>query len=590
LLLLLIIPLSCSKDIQNPDDLKPLSDDDVMKRILDLGFSKNDIVDCGDYYLVEGDIAFPKNDSLKSNTAHLKQARSYNVIENYSIIKIYLQPNFTSININLSVALDSAVSEYNKLNSSLIFIHTTTQSEANIIISKNDNIRFINGEELEICGRGGFPDTDGNPYGIVYISEKTLIDNYILLHSQLVFLLAHELGHNIGLRHTNWYVNEYEDPTGAIQIAGTPTSDASSVMNSATCGYPWDGFSTYDEIAIKTLYPLNVKCSFDLYSSNDKAITLDYNGDGFDDILFYRPGSGFVYLNSSRGDGTFSHVFGSIGLAGYDFSSTADQAISIDYNGDGKDDILCYRPGTKFVYLLRSNGNGTFTEVFSSSNGIGTFDFNSAYDKAIALDYNGDGYDDILCYRPGSKIVYLLKSNGTATFTKVYSSSNGIGTYDFNSTYDKAVSLDYNGDGKEDILCYRPGSKIVYLLKSNGTTSFTAVYSSSNGIGTYDFNSTVDKAIALDYNGDGYDEIMCYRPGYGIVYLLKSNGTAAYVPEIVSSTGIATYDMSSINDKIISLDYNHDGSSDIIMYRPGFGIAYSAHSNGTSFILDYPAN
>lgn len=64
----------------------------------------------------------------------------------------------------------------------------------------------------------------------------------------------HELGHNLGLRHTNG-LGEGDGGVGLVQIPGTPTSDSQSFMNSTTCGNSWNGASTYDVVALKTLWP-----------------------------------------------------------------------------------------------------------------------------------------------------------------------------------------------------------------------------------------------------------------------------------------------------------------------------------------------
>ncbi|MGN7719183.1 M57 family metalloprotease [Chitinophaga sp. 22620] len=63
------------------------------------------------------------------------------------------------------------------------------------------------------------------------------------------FLIMHELGHNLGLRHA-----DIANPDNAIP--GTPVLDPNSVMNSGGNNIEFDHFSEYDRIAASYLYPV----------------------------------------------------------------------------------------------------------------------------------------------------------------------------------------------------------------------------------------------------------------------------------------------------------------------------------------------
>jgi hypothetical protein len=74
-------------------------------------------------------------------------------------------------------------------------------------------------------------------------------------------ILAHELGHTLGLRHTNWDVQvsstcpaESTGDHGAFTISMTTHSDSGSVMNKCTAQTPWNGFSSNDKVAIRALW------------------------------------------------------------------------------------------------------------------------------------------------------------------------------------------------------------------------------------------------------------------------------------------------------------------------------------------------
>lgn len=86
------------------------------------------------------------------------------------------------------------------------------------------------------------PDYYGNPGQSVNIN--TYYD--ILSSAQKIFALTHELGHTIGFNHT--------DGTYGTIVPGTPEVDPNSVMNSFVL--PWAGFTYYDQVAVKTVYPL----------------------------------------------------------------------------------------------------------------------------------------------------------------------------------------------------------------------------------------------------------------------------------------------------------------------------------------------
>lgn len=86
-----------------------------------------------------------------------------------------------------------------------------------------------------------FPGAGGAPGSTVTINTKF----NTLTASQKQFAITHELGHCFGFTHTN-------QSFGAV-IPGTPVTDPNSVMNSTVLN--WNGFTQYDLIAFRTVYP-----------------------------------------------------------------------------------------------------------------------------------------------------------------------------------------------------------------------------------------------------------------------------------------------------------------------------------------------
>lgn len=81
-----------------------------------------------------------------------------------------------------------------------------------------------------------------------------------LTPGQILWFAVHELGHCLGLKHTdNGNVN-----VPWRLVPGTPQSDPASVMNSVSNYQSFTGFTTYDMVAIRYMYP---------YGTLDKWIT-----------------------------------------------------------------------------------------------------------------------------------------------------------------------------------------------------------------------------------------------------------------------------------------------------------------------------
>jgi Lectin C-type domain/FG-GAP-like repeat/RTX calcium-binding nonapeptide repeat (4 copies) len=320
----------------------------------------------------------------------------------------------------------------------------------------------------------------------------------------------------------------------------------------------------------------------DKISRGNQVLAFDYNGDGKEDLFLYRPGRGAASVARSNGDGTFTTVYdvvddGSVGLNGigsFDLLSSADQVLAFDYNRDGKEDLFLYRPGRGAASVARSNGDGTFTTVYDvvddgsvGLNGIGGFDLLSSADQVLAFDYNGDGKEDLFLYRPGRGAASVARSNGDGTFTTVYdvidngsAGLNGIGGFDLLSSADQVLAFDYNGDGKEDLFLYRPGRGAASVARSNGDGTFTTVYdvidngsAGLNGIAGYDFLSTNDRALAFDYNGDGYQDLVLYRIGQAGIWIARSNGDGSFTSVNVSSD-VSSFINAELAAKVGSLE------------------------------------
>jgi hypothetical protein len=208
----------------------------------------------------------------------------------------------------------------------------------------------------------------------------------------------------------------------------------------------------------------------------------DWNGDGIDTPGAYDPATGQWFLRNSNteGGGEISFVYG--GGAGM-------LPVVGDWNGDGIDTVGLYKPATGEWFLRNSNtaGGGEINFVYGGG----------ATTVPIAGDWNGDGIDTI-------GIVNVHASSSDEWFLR---NSNTAGAGEISFTYGSGTELlpvvgDWNGDGIDTPGLFGPASGNWFLRNSNtgGSGEVNFVFGGGAGANGY-------KAIAGDWNGDGFDTV-----------------------------------------------------------------------------------
>jgi hypothetical protein len=229
---------------------------DVLSKISNLGFRTDNVVPMDGGYLVEGDIILHDADLKGYADAKLLRVAEE---EQYHTTNLVAAPRTIRVSISgrnvtqrLIDGVNGAVARYNAENLGLTFTYIGTSGGGDINISVVNTGQYI--------ASAGFP-SGGNPYGTIKYAKT--YTNYSL--GFVTSVVAHEMGHCIGFRHTDYMnrsyscggsaTNEGASSVGAIHIPGTPTGpDPNSWMLaclSATTDRP---FNNNDKAALNYLY------------------------------------------------------------------------------------------------------------------------------------------------------------------------------------------------------------------------------------------------------------------------------------------------------------------------------------------------
>jgi len=260
---LIAFAVSCKKQTNTSPSGQDEISAQTLAQIKALGFSDQNVRKDEDGYLVEDDIVL--TDELLSG------------VNNQTLLRIALAEQYRTTNLvtalprtitikvtNLGTAFiqgtDLAISRYNALNLQLQFQRVTSGSAAITIRGFNQG---PSGGYITL-GSSGFPSNNGNPYGTIKMNTNQAAYGSNPDVNYVGSVIQHELGHCIGMRHTDYMnrayscggsaVNEGASNVGAILIPGTPSGpDANSWMLACSNGGNRT-FNSNDVVALNYLY------------------------------------------------------------------------------------------------------------------------------------------------------------------------------------------------------------------------------------------------------------------------------------------------------------------------------------------------
>jgi hypothetical protein len=253
----IILFTSCKKEANiSTEVISP----ETMSKIAAQGFGTSNVQKIEEGYLVEGDIVLTEEFlGQRPGGNLLRIANNEQYRTTYTVSK----------NRTITLALDSKLKAKAGYNEALAVVRDRYNAQGLTItfsiVSSGADITFVdaNGQFL---ASAGFPSSTGTPYGTVKVNSRSIgTGTTSTFYNFAGTILAHEAGHCIGFRHTDYMdrsyscggstSNEGASTVGAIQIPGTPAGpDAGSWMLACISRNQSRPFNANDITALQYLF------------------------------------------------------------------------------------------------------------------------------------------------------------------------------------------------------------------------------------------------------------------------------------------------------------------------------------------------
>ena len=315
----------------------------------------------------------------------------------------------------------------------------------------------------------------------------------------------------------NGYFKYYTEPTGNYYTLSV-TAPGYSVVQ-----FPNPGF----DVGVATLFPINyLNCWMKRWSNNK---------------------------NDMVGEWTINSI---------------DKYFNGDFDGNGKDELLCVQNTSKGKSSLFSFNNGWMKKWTNNGDGsLGEWIF-CQNDKFLIGDFNGDGKDELLCIQDneqGRAVLFEFNDdNGQWSVIWTNNTNGWLSGWKIRQD-DKFITGDFNGDGKDDLMCI-----------TNSDNGWASVFSFFQGQWLYMWSNygngwigewkirTIDIFYCGDFNGNGKADLFCVQNTGGDkdwMTLLSFNGSWG---KLWSNRGSSSFGIYPYRNRLIVGNFDTDGSDELL--------------------------
>jgi hypothetical protein len=240
---------------------------EVRAKLESLGFNTDNLMEDSlngiSGYTVEGDIFLTENqinEMAPANGVGTEHYRTSNIVGPAGrVINVYMDADFNN---TMQAAFDDALGRYNALNLDITFQRSSSANADIEVLSQR--LKKVRGGGTILGRSAGFPDAAGNPASPIVLNSTVYNPRRGGIPADAATVIAHEIGHAIGFRHTDFDQRQYscggspadegQAGVGAIYIPGTPSGpEAGSWMLACSNGTDRP-FTGGDQTALTTVY------------------------------------------------------------------------------------------------------------------------------------------------------------------------------------------------------------------------------------------------------------------------------------------------------------------------------------------------
>jgi len=232
----------------------------------------------------------------------------------------------------------------------------------------------------------------------------------------------------------------------------------------------------------------------------------------------------------------------------------------MDFNADGKPDIIWSNTATGATYLWRMNGPTLLSDSFYAL-------IDPSWKIQGVADFNGDGHPDIVWRNTANGACYVWYTvNGVFTGTDAF-------LFSLPPEWVIQGVADFNQDGKPDFL----------MRNVNSGNAFAWFFNNASPIGDQ-FLFNVDPSWKVeavgDLNADGQPDLLFRSMTSGLSFAWNTNYTGGVLSLGTSSPMI--YSIDPVWEVVQLADWNADGKPDLLFRNAATGLVFVWYLDGTT--------